>query len=328
MTDSLERSDILSVIFLIVILRPFLNMINNISLYKLTKKQAYILSMFSDCFSIKKDIQHNEHDVINYSEYDASIILIASKIICFIYLSIFMVININEGLISLLSLCIVLTPLSFFLFKKRTYLSKKLAKARKLRYRFIGNHLELLKSIFLTGYKGGKISNLNRIFYLEEKIKRNDSLWRAIDISSNAFIKVIPVLFISLIGMNVDNSDTFLILLYSLILVSEYLGLIRLLTPFFDGYLAKNSIIKRYKNNHIKSETNYDLDGTQGIVNNTILGNIYLCNELLNRKTFNKLSYEIFNVNNYINMKSGINDLSRGQLSFIFAIRNIYSNNE
>ncbi|MER1689420.1 hypothetical protein KC988_18115, partial [Proteus mirabilis] len=74
MTDSLERSDILSVIFLIVILRPFLNMINNISLYKLTKKQAYILSMFSDCFSIKKDIQHNEHDVINYSEYDASII--------------------------------------------------------------------------------------------------------------------------------------------------------------------------------------------------------------------------------------------------------------
>ncbi|MBI6254843.1 hypothetical protein JEP17_06905 [Proteus mirabilis] len=324
MTDSLERSDILSVIFLIVILRPFLNMINNISLYKLTKKQAYILSMFSDCFSIKKDIQHNEHDVINYSEYDASIILIASKIICFIYLSIFMVININEGLISLLSLCIVLTPLSFFLFKKRTYLSKKLAKARKLRYRFIGNHLELLKSIFLTGYKGGKISNLNRIFYLEEKIKRNDSLWRAIDISSNAFIKVIPVLFISLIGMNVDNSDTFLILLYSLILVSEYLGLIRLLTPFFDGYLAKNSIIKRYKNNHIKSETNYDLDGTQGIVNNTILGNIYLCNELLNRKIFNKLSYEIFNVNNYINMKSGINDLSRGQLSFIFAIRNIY----
>ncbi|HGN0024936.1 TPA: hypothetical protein ACKRFQ_001033 [Proteus mirabilis] len=324
MTDSLERSDILSVIFLIVILRPFLNMINNISLYKLTKKQAYILSMFSDCFSIKKDIQHNEHDVINYSEYDASIILIVSKIICFIYLSIFMVININEGLISLLSLCIVLTPLSFFLFKKRTYLSKKLAKARKLRYRFIGNHLELLKSIFLTGYKGGKISNLNKIFYLEEKIKRNDSLWRAIDISSNAFIKVIPVLFISLIGMNVDNSDAFLILLYSLILVSEYLGLIRLLTPFFDGYLAKNSIIKRYKNNHIKSETNYDLDGTQGIINSTILGNIYLCNDLLNRKTFNKLSYEIFNVNNYINMKSGINDLSRGQLSLIFAIRNIY----
>ncbi|NDL01596.1 hypothetical protein [Photorhabdus bodei] len=325
LTYDLGKDDIGAIIFLIVILRPFLSVVNNISLFMLIKKQAYILSMFSNCFTSKKDIQQNEHDVVNYSEYDTSLILIISKIICFLYLSVLMITNIEEGVISLVSLLLILLPLSFFLFKKRIYLSKKLAKARKLRYRFIGSNLESLTSIFLTGYKGGKISNLNKIFNTEEKIKIVDSLWRAIDISSNAFIKIIPVILIMLVGKEVDNNNILIILLYSLILVSEYLGVIRLLTPFFDGYLAKNSIVDRYKNHVTSSKVNFNLDGEQGAIGKTILENIYISKELIHRDVFNKLVYDIFHLNEYLDMRAHINNLSRGQLSLVFSIRNIYT---
>ncbi|MDR0219567.1 MAG: hypothetical protein LBI71_11990 [Enterobacteriaceae bacterium] len=324
LTDGLGKNDIGTIIFLIVILRPFLSVINNISLFRIVKKQAYILSMFSHCFTSEKDIQQNEHDVVNYSEYDTSIILIISKIVCFSYLSILMIINVEEGVISLLSLFLILLPLSFFLFKKRIYLSKKLARIRKLRYGFIGSNLESLTSIFLTGYKGGKISNLNKIFNTEEKIKAIDSLWRAIDIASNAFIKIIPVILIMLFGSDVDNNNILIILLYSLILVSEYLGIIRLLTPFFDGYLAKSSIVDKYKNHVTSTKVNFNLDGEQGVVGKTILENIYLSKKLIYRDVFNKLVYDIFHLNEYVDMKSHINNLSRGQLSLVFAIRNIY----
>ncbi|MBS9424625.1 hypothetical protein [Photorhabdus caribbeanensis] len=165
---------------------------------------------------------------------------------------------------------------------------------------------------------------MNRIINIEEKIKCIDSLWRAVDISSNAFLKVIPVLFLILIGKEIDNSDKLLILLYSLILVGEYLGLVRLLTPFYDGYLAKLSIIRRYKNYRCKPEKYYDLDGTQGFIDKTILGNIYLSKELINRSILNKLSYEVFQIHKYIDLSSSIGDLSRGQLNLIFAVRNIY----
>jgi hypothetical protein len=235
-----------------------------------------------------------------------------------------MIINVEEGVISLLSLFLILLPLSFFLFKKRIYLSKKLARIRKLRYGFIGSNLESLTSIFLTGYKGGKISNLNKIFNTEEKIKAIDSLWRAIDIASNAFIKIIPVILIMLFGSDVDNNNILIILLYSLILVSEYLGIIRLLTPFFDGYLAKSSIVDKYKNHVTSTKVNFNLDGEQGVVGKTILENIYLSKKLIYRDVFNKLVYDIFHLNEYVDMKSHINNLSRGQLSLVFAIRNIY----
>ncbi|MCW7549379.1 hypothetical protein OO184_15915 [Photorhabdus sp. APURE] len=324
LTEGLEADSVGLIIFLIVILRPILSVINNLSLFLITKKQAYILSIFDSCFTSKKDAQQNEHDIVNYSTYDTSVVLMISKVICFIYLSILMVINVEGGTVGLLSLCPILILLSFFLFKKRTYLSKKLAKIRKRRYQFIGDNSESLTAILLTGYQGGKFSNLNRIINIEEKVKRIDSLWRAVDISSNAFLKVIPVLFLILIGKEIYNSDKLLILLYSLILVGEYLGLVRLLTPFYDGYLAKLSIISRYKNYRCKPEEYYDLDGTQGFIEKTILENIYLSKELINRRVLNKLSYEIFQINKYIDMSSSISDLSRGQLNLVFAVRNVY----
>ncbi|MER2371287.1 hypothetical protein ABS872_12140 [Photorhabdus laumondii] len=324
LTNSLEESGIGLIIFLIAILRPALSVINNISLFLINKKQAYILSTFDDCFTSKKDAQQNEHDIVNYSPYDTSVVLIISKVICFIYLSILMVINVEGGTVGLLSLCSILIPLSFFLFKKRAHLSKKLAKIRKLRYGFIGDNFEALTAILLTGYQGGKFLSLNRIIDTEEKVKRIDSLWRAVDIASNAFLKVIPVLFIILIGKEIDNSEKLLILLYSLILVGEYLGLIRLLTPFYDGYLAKLSIISRYKNYQYKPDEYYNLDGTQGFIEKTILGNIFLSKKLINRRILNKLCYEIFQINKYINLSSNINELSRGQLNLIFAVRNVY----
>ncbi|QXF32300.1 hypothetical protein B0X70_03365 [Photorhabdus akhurstii] len=324
LTEGLEAGSVWLIIFLIVILRPILSVINNLSLFLITKKQAYILSIFDNCFTSKKEVQQNEHDIVNYSTYDTSVVLIISKVICFIYLSILMVINVEGGTVGLLSLCSILIPLSFFLFKKRAYLSKQLAKIRKLRYGFIGDNFESLTAILLTGYQGGKLLSLNRIINIEETVKRIDSLWRAVDISSNAFLKVIPVILLIMIGKEIDNSDKLLILLYSLILVSEYLGLVRLLMPFYDGYLAKLSIISRYKNYRSKPEEYYDLDGTQSFVEKTILGNIYLSKELINRSILNKLSYEIFQINKYIDMSSNICDLSRGQLNLIFAVRSVY----
>lgn len=324
LTEGLEAGSVGLIIFLIVILRPILSMINNLSLFLITKKQAYILSIFDNCFTSKKEAQQNEHDIVNYSTYDTSVVLIISKVICFIYLSILMVINVEGGTVGLLSLCSILIPLSFFLFKKRAYLSKQLAKIRKLRYGFIGDNFESLTAILLTGYQGGKLLSLNRIINIEETVKRIDSLWRAVDISSNAFLKVIPVILLILIGKEIDNSDKLLILLYSLILVSEYLGLVRLLMPFYDGYLAKLSIISRYENYRSKPEEYYDLDGTQSFVEKTILGNIYLSKELINRSILNKLSYEIFQINKYIDMSSNIRYLSRGKLNLIFAVRSVY----
>ncbi|MBS9437513.1 hypothetical protein EAE91_10105 [Photorhabdus noenieputensis] len=324
LTSGLDTSSVGFIIFLIVILRPILSVINNLSLFFITKKQAYILSTFSSCFTNKKDAQQNEHDIVNYSTYDVSVVLMISKVICFIYLSVLMVINVEGGTVGLLSLCSILIPLSFFLFKKRAYLSKQLAKIRKWRYKFIGDNFEALTTILLTRYQGGKLLSFNRIINIEEKVKRIDSLWRAVDISSNAFLKIIPVLFLILIGKEIYNSDKLLILLYSLILVSEYLGLVRLLTPFYDGYLAKLSIIRRCKNYRYKPEEYYDLDGEQGFIEKTILGNIYLSKDLINRSILNKLSYEIFQIDKYIDMSSNISDLSRGQLNLIFAVRNVY----
>ncbi|MBS9424624.1 hypothetical protein [Photorhabdus caribbeanensis] len=118
LTGGLDTDRVGLIIFLIVILRPVLSVINNLSLFLITKKQAYILSTFGGCFTSKEDAQQNEHDIVNYSTYDTSVVLMISKLICFIYLSILMVINVEGGTVGLLSLYPILILLSFFLFKK------------------------------------------------------------------------------------------------------------------------------------------------------------------------------------------------------------------
>jgi hypothetical protein len=238
---------LLVIIIAFVILRTVGTIISQLLFGLLARYQKEYIQQFLSEGVEPENLSDYEHDSIYFSMADENSLIISSKIINVFVGVVFAFLNF--GLMAVVAVLVIgcVIPIASILAKKRASFGRELSLLRKKRFSKVDGVIHGRSSLIFNRIISSTMSELRLAFEDEDKVKRREMFWRALDIAINAFFKVVPVIFLLTIGSFVQGvtvEQTILLLLFSLIVIAELLAISRSATPFVEGIKAKESLEK------------------------------------------------------------------------------------